>query len=397
MVSRGGTPLPEPLGGADVFALRQSIALANRGAEVVLVAPGDLPSQGVPVNLKLLQVPTERTYQSRWKVIYFAKAFSLAIWTALRATGYLRRNPAKVVHCHHAVSVILLRMLTKRTTLVYSIHDQPYSSADKREPFLSAAIRIVNNLVLEKLASRLADGLFVVSPPIEAMVRSWGVPTNRCALTPMIVLGSTTPPLRVDGTEWRPQAPECPFVLSVGALTGRKRFDLLIRALALTKPDRRLVVVGRGPLKDELVRLCDDLGVAQRVKWIDSARSEELLWLIRKALFLTLASDREGNPTILYEALWEGTPIVYFGGGASVSTVGGPYFTQLQNGNPSAMARIFDEQWDYWYRNRGMKPEIQSWARASLPSPDLIAIGMIEVYLRLLRLDATGLSPRPPA
>ncbi|EQD32152.1 Glycosyl transferase, group 1 domain protein, partial [mine drainage metagenome] len=204
------------------------------------------------------------------------------------------------------------------------------------------AIRIINNLVLEKLATRMADGFFVVSPLILAAVRYWRVPENRCNLTSIIVLGSLGRGISNEARGVPPVPSPSPYVLSVGALTGRKRVDLLLRAFALTDEDRRLVILGNGPMKDELVQLSCDLGIAQRVTWLDSVSDEDFQTLIHHALFCALASEREGNPAILYEALWAGTPVIYIGGGDVDPGIGGPYFTHLKSVDPSDIAHLIE-------------------------------------------------------
>lgn len=396
VVSRGGTALPEPLGGADVYALRQSIVLAESGAAVTLIAPGTLPSWGTPSTLTLHAVPTTRSYRTQQRLLYYVKALSLAIWTALYAAAYLRRTQADVVHCHHSVSVILLRLLAKRTTLVYTVHDQPYSPLDKGQPFIHGAIRIFNNLVLEKLASRFSNGIFAISSPIKKVVRAWGVPEIRCSLTPIITLDSPLP-IEDEGKHNRSIAPTrtFPYAITVGALTGRKRVDLLIRALALTKPDRRLIIVGAGPLKKNLVQLSVALRVADRITWLDSVFGSEWSDLLRGALFCVLVSEREGYPTILLEALHEGTPVLYVSSRPLEGGIEGPFFSYLRSLDLIDIARCFDERWEHWARNCDSRKEIQEWAKASLPSSGSIARGMMDFYARLIKIDAENSGTQP--
>ena len=396
VVSRGGTALPEPLGGADVYALRQSMVLAESGAEVTLIAQGALPSWGTPSTLTLHPVPTTRSYRSEQRLQYYGKALCLAIWTALHAAAYLRRTQADVVHCHHSASVILLRLLAKRTTLVYTVHDQPYSPLDKGQPFINGAIRIFNNLVLEKLASRLSDGIFAMSSPIKKVVRAWGVPETRCSLTPVITL-DVPRPIEEEGKRNRSILPTYPFpyAISVGALTGRKRFDLLIRALALTKPDRRLVIVGEGPLKKDLVQLSVALRVADRITWLDSVFGSEWSDLLHGAIFCVLVSEREGYPAILLEALREGTPALYVSSRRLDGGIEGPFFSYLPSLNFTEIARCFDELWEHWSRNCDSRQQIQEWAKAFLPSSRSIARGMMDFYASLIKIDAAKSGTQP--
>ena len=395
MVSRGGTSLPEPLGGADVYALRQSVVLAESGAEVTLIAPGTLPSWGTPLTLTLHPVPTTRSYQSGLRLLYYVKALCLTIWTALHAAAYLRRTSADVVHCHHSASVILLRLLAKRTTLVYTVHDQPYSPSDRGQPFIHGTVRIFNNLVLEKVASRLSDGIFAISSPIKKVVRAWGVPEIRCSLTPIITFDSPRP-MGEGGRRKCSILPtrSFPYVITVGALTGRKRFDLLIRALALTKPDRRLVIVGEGPLKRDLVQLSLTLGVADRITWLDSVFGSEWYDLLHGALFCVLVSEREGYPTILLEALREGTPVLYVSTRRLDAGIESPFFSYLPSLDFIDIAQRFDERWEHWSQYDS-RQEIQEWAKASLPSSRSIARGMMDFYASLIEINAAKSGTQP--
>jgi len=100
-----------------------------------------------------------------------------------------------------------------------------------------------------------------------------------------------------------------PTLVSVGNLVEEKGHDLVLRALAQL-PDVRLVVIGRGPLGRQLRALAHELGVAERVSWLDPVSQSLLARWYSAADLTVLASTREGMPNVLLESLACGTPVV---------------------------------------------------------------------------------------
>lgn len=97
----------------------------------------------------------------------------------------------------------------------------------------------------------------------------------------------------------------------VGRVEPQKRFDVLLRALALLLPHRpnlRLFIVGEGSLRGELERLAQEFGVAHACRFLGH-RSD--LDRIYPALdILVQSSDYEGTPNVVLEAMAFETPIV---------------------------------------------------------------------------------------
>lgn len=96
-------------------------------------------------------------------------------------------------------------------------------------------------------------------------------------------------------------------VLTVSRLTGRKRVDLAIRAVAIARrqvPDLCHVVVGDGPQMPQLERLVRDLGASGYVFLLGSIppMSEELYDLYSSARIFMMTSVREGMANVFMEA-----------------------------------------------------------------------------------------------
>jgi glycosyltransferase involved in cell wall biosynthesis len=100
-------------------------------------------------------------------------------------------------------------------------------------------------------------------------------------------------------------------ILSVGHLTERKGFDLLIGACArLDRRDVVLVIAGDGPERRPLERLAEGLGLGDRVRFAGAVLNDDLPAIYQAADLFALASSREGWPNVLCEAQACGLPAV---------------------------------------------------------------------------------------
>jgi len=104
---------------------------------------------------------------------------------------------------------------------------------------------------------------------------------------------------------------EKPFLTSIGRLDQNKNFGLLIKAfaqIAPRHPEWHLVIVGEGPLRGELERLVNDLGLTGRVHLPGLVRSPKVI--LEQAELFVLPSKYEGFPNALLEAMAMGLPVI---------------------------------------------------------------------------------------
>jgi glycosyltransferase involved in cell wall biosynthesis len=114
-----------------------------------------------------------------------------------------------------------------------------------------------------------------------------------------------------------------PFMLGIGHLERRKNVAVVLDALALepTLPD--LVWIGRGPERARLERLARELGVAERVTFLDGADDVDLARSYASAACVVLPSLLEGFGLVAAEALRAGAPLVHARAGALPEVAGG--------------------------------------------------------------------------
>ena len=157
-------------------------------------------------------------------------------------------------------------------------------------------------------AADKAAGLITVSRALKDELSNLGIDPARVQVLGNGVDLQTFRPIGRDAARSRLEV-HGPTLLSVGHLIRRKRHDLTIRALTKLS-DAKLLIVGEGPEERALKRLAQELGLVQRVRFLGSVAHEQLRDIYNSADALVLASDREGWPNVLLEAMACGTPVV---------------------------------------------------------------------------------------
>ena len=108
-----------------------------------------------------------------------------------------------------------------------------------------------------------------------------------------------------------PPASRTPRLLTMGRLTQQKGIDVLLRALTrLRDLDFALDIAGDGPDRAGLERMAQELGVAERVRFLGWVPRAEIARTYADAAVFVLASRIEGMPNVVLEAMAYGRPVI---------------------------------------------------------------------------------------
>jgi glycosyltransferase involved in cell wall biosynthesis len=104
-----------------------------------------------------------------------------------------------------------------------------------------------------------------------------------------------------------------PAVLSVGRLVSIKNYETLLEAFAVVReriPDATLLLIGDGPLRQELETKAAVLGIADAVHFRGKIGRDEVYQELARADLFTIPSHAEGFCVAAVEAMAAGLPVV---------------------------------------------------------------------------------------
>ncbi|GHE37136.1 glycosyltransferase [Streptomyces thermocarboxydus] len=170
-------------------------------------------------------------------------------------------------------------------------------------------------------SERLGSATVAVSPTVADRLKRWGVPAPRIEVVPNgIELDRFRFDLeRRERTRRRLGLPDGAFVVGgVGRLAPGKRFDVLVRALALLPEDCWLLLVGGGPEEHVLRRTAHEAGVSGRVLFTgerpavpDGSPGPDLPSLTSAMDLFASPSTEEAFGLAAVEALAAGLPVLH--------------------------------------------------------------------------------------
>ena len=106
---------------------------------------------------------------------------------------------------------------------------------------------------------------------------------------------------------------EKPVVLVLGSLLSVKRVDLVVAALCSRELANRewvLLIAGEGPEKTKLQEMARQKGVGEKIRFLGQVSPPEVASLLSRTDILVQASEREGRPNAVLEAMAAGIPVV---------------------------------------------------------------------------------------
>jgi glycosyltransferase involved in cell wall biosynthesis len=306
VVSHAAATFEVSKGGADLLALRHASFLSKEFGEVAYVGVHH-PSDPTDVSYLPVRDTDFLSYDhfgpSGASFGFLFNHFVRAIKAAMVASRECRRYRPDLIIAHTSIATVLLKTLHPRTPLVYHIHDGLFVHRTVRGRSKRVVRFLMNNL-LELAAVRRADHVLCVSSSIYSQLRGAGVPTDKLTVMPFLPgrldSGGTAPS---DVSSLSAVRSLSPFILTVGQQTGRKRFDLLIEAMPFVQSPLHLVVVGDGPLGRYYADMVDRMKLTDRVHLLRQVSDVQLAQFYSNACAFFLASENEGFPITLGEAV----------------------------------------------------------------------------------------------
>jgi len=100
------------------------------------------------------------------------------------------------------------------------------------------------------------------------------------------------------------------YLITIGRVIRRKRHVDIVRALTQLPDTIQLLLIGDGPEITRVRAFAEELGVADRVRWLGAVAEQDKYRYLSCADVFVLASEHEGFGIVLQEAMYAGLPII---------------------------------------------------------------------------------------
>jgi glycosyltransferase involved in cell wall biosynthesis len=314
---------------------RQSLIIAEEfrryGVDVTLVLhrlEGDLIDK-VPAGLRIVELRGSRT-----------------LMDVPRLAHFLRTEKPDILLSNvdlNNVAALLAKAISFSSSRVVICQHNPISTSFVLESnwmyrYLGVSYRILSPLITSAVA---------VSEGVAAeLARVTGLQSERVFTINNPVVGPDFEARCEEPADhpWFEQ-PRLPTFVTAGRMVTHKDQETMIRALAIHRRrfDSRLVILGTGPLDQQLRELVAQLGLEQAVDF--AGFRSNVLPYIRQADAFLLSSRCEGFGNVIVEALGCGTPVIATRceyGPAEILDEG-RYGVLVETRNPAAMAGAMDQ------------------------------------------------------
>jgi glycosyltransferase involved in cell wall biosynthesis len=282
------------------------------------------------------------------RVEVFELPQSRAATAPLGLSRYLNeRRPQALISSltHINIAAILGRALARhRPRLVVTERNQFTRNRELKRGLVRLSYSLVRFLYPR------ADVIGAVAAGVrDDLARAIGLPASRIeVLHNPVVSKELTAKARKHPTHPWLAARKVPLILSVGRLTRQKNFSLLIRAFAQLRKSRdaKLVILGEGELRRDLLAEAGRLGIAEDVD-LPGFDPNPFGYMALADVFAS-SSDWEGLPTALIEAMACGASIVATDcdSGAREVLENGRFGRLVPVGDVTAMCRALTEAID---------------------------------------------------
>ncbi len=227
----------------------------------------------------------------------------------IKGLDLLREKKYDIINTHFAVPTGPVGMILSRFSgvpNVLSVHGSDiYNPVKKTSPHKHAMLRWAVRTALRAAAKVVAQ-----STDTKYHTEKFYGPLENITIIPLGIPAPTFAP--IDRGKLSMQKNKV-YLISIGRLVKRKGYDHLIGALGLLRKqglNPELLLVGDGPEHSPLEKLSKELGLSDRVLFLDSVDDEKKFQYLSAADMYVLSSIHEGFGIVLLEAMYCGLPIV---------------------------------------------------------------------------------------
>ena len=214
-----------------------------------------------------------------------------------------------LVHCHTPTASMMTRLAAKKarkqgSIVMYTCHGFHFHKSSSKKNWMIY-------YPVEKLLSRYCDYIVTINKEDYNRAKTFYCDNVRYIPSDGVDINRIRD-LQIDKCSKKKEIgvpPDKTLIISAGELIERKNHEVIIRALAkINNPDIYYAIAGKGPLKEYLTNLSNDLGVSNRVLFLGFRT--DVFELYHAADISAFPSKIEGLGLAGVEAMAAGVPLV---------------------------------------------------------------------------------------
>lgn len=218
-------------------------------------------------------------------------------------------NHFDLIHVHTPTVSILTRLAARKarkegTTVMYTCHGFHFHNAAPKKNWMMF-------YPMERMMSRFCDYIVTINKEDFNRAKTFHAPNVRY-IPGVGVNINRIHDCKIEKKAYKREigVPEdCVLILSIGEMIERKNHEVIVRALAKVKnPIVYYAICGKGPLRQHLEQLANELGVGDRVKFLGFRK--DIPELCNTADISAFPSRIEGLGLAGIEAMAAGVPLV---------------------------------------------------------------------------------------
>ncbi|MST78577.1 glycosyltransferase family 4 protein [Prevotella copri] len=218
-------------------------------------------------------------------------------------------NHFDLIHVHTPTVSILTRLAARKarkegTTVMYTCHGFHFHNASPKKNWMMF-------YPMERLMSRFCDYIVTINKEDFNRAKTFHAPNVRY-IPGVGVNINRIHDCKIDKKAYKREigVPEdCVLILSIGEMIERKNHEVIVRALAkVQNPNVFYAICGKGPIREHLEQLANELGVGERVKFLGFRK--DIPELCNVADISAFPSRIEGLGLAGIEAMAAGVPLV---------------------------------------------------------------------------------------
>jgi len=309
-------PPEEPLAG--IFQRDQARALKRAGLKIGIIAPTPRSLRllrtrfrGWPRGIEIVEdegIPVYRCQTWQWipgRVPYLGMQLILSIGKRLFALYVRDHGWPDLIHAHNTLYAGVLATCLKQN------HGIPFVLTEHSSAYLSKKIRKWQRPLVSDVLKQAAARIVVSKYLGKVLEQSFPPVASPWEWVPNILDPLFEYQFALEEEISNSRTSFC--FLTIGSLVWIKGHEILLKAFAWAFKDKQHVYLrigGDGPLRKNLEKLCQQLGIKNQVKFLGQLTREQVLAEIRRCDAFVLPSLHETFGVVLIEALACGKPVI---------------------------------------------------------------------------------------